>query len=57
MAANNGESYIDYLNKFVDKYNNTYHRSINNIHVGVNHSALNKGIESNKLSLKLVIEP
>ena len=28
MAANNSKSYLPYLNKLVDQYNNTYHHSI-----------------------------
>ena len=28
MAANDRKSYLGYLNKLVDEYNNTYHRSI-----------------------------
>ena len=27
MTANNNQSYISYLNKLVDQYNNTYHHS------------------------------
>ena len=29
MTANDSKSYISYLNKLVDQYNNTYHHSIN----------------------------
>ena len=29
MATNDGKSYLSYLNKLVDQYNNTYHHSIN----------------------------
>ena len=28
MAANDSKSYLSYLNKVVDQYNNTYHHSI-----------------------------
>ena len=28
MTANNSKSYLAYTNKLVNKYNNTYHRSI-----------------------------
>ena len=28
MKANNSKSYFSYLNKLVDQYNRTYHRSI-----------------------------
>ena len=29
MTANDSKSYLPYLNKLVDQYNNTYHHSIN----------------------------
>ena len=29
MAANDSKSYLPYLNKLLDQYNNTYHYSIN----------------------------
>ena len=29
MTANNSKSYLSYVNKLVDQYNNTYHHSIN----------------------------
>ena len=29
MTANDSKSYFPYLNKLVDRYNNTYHHSIN----------------------------
>ena len=28
MTANDSKSYLPYLNKIVDQYNNTYHHSI-----------------------------
>ena len=28
MTVNDSNSYLDYLNKLVDQYNNTYHHSI-----------------------------
>ena len=28
MTANDSKSYLPYLNKLVDQYNNTYHHSI-----------------------------
>ena len=30
MRANDSKSYLSYLNKLVDQYNNTYHHSIAN---------------------------
>ena len=29
MTANDGKSYLSYLNKLIDQYNNTYHSSFN----------------------------
>ena len=29
MTANDSKSYLGYLNKLVDEYNNIYHRNIN----------------------------
>ena len=28
LTANSSKSYLDYLNKLVDPYNNTYHHSV-----------------------------
>ena len=28
LTANSSKSYLDYLNKLIDRYNNTYHHSI-----------------------------
>ena len=30
MTANDSKSYFGYLNKLIEQYNNTYHRSIGN---------------------------
>ena len=30
MTANDSKSYLGYLNKLIDQYNNTYHRSVSN---------------------------
>ena len=29
MTANHSKSYLSYLNKLVDQYNDTYHHSVN----------------------------
>ena len=29
MAANDNKSYLSYLNKLLERYDNTYHQSIN----------------------------
>ena len=40
MTANDRTSYIPYLNKLVDQYNNTYHHSINKKSINANYSTL-----------------
>ena len=40
MTANDGKSYLTYLNKLVDQYNNTYHQSINKKPIDSDYSAL-----------------
>ena len=63
MTANNSKPYLPYLNKFVDKYNNTYHESIRIKKETINsdYSASIENIESNpqapkfKLNDKVII--
>ena len=40
MTANARKSYLPYLNKLVDQYNNTYHHSINKKPINADYSAL-----------------
>ena len=47
MPANNSKSYLGYLNKLVDQYNNTYHHSINKKPINVDYSVLAEKIETN----------
>ena len=47
MAANNSKSYLSYLNKLVDQYNNTYHHSINKKPINADYPALTKKTEEN----------
>ena len=44
MTAND-KSYLSYLNKLVDEYNNTYHYSINKKPINAYYSALTEDIE------------
>ena len=47
MTDNNGtKSYLGYLNKLVDEYNNTYHCSIGKRSIHADYSALTEEIES-----------
>ena len=56
MTANIMKSYLSYLNKFVDQYNNTYHHSTGK--GNGNYSALTEKLRQilELLNLKLVIE-
>ena len=47
MIANDGKSYLPYLNKLVDQYNNTYHCSINKKPINADYSTSTENIESN----------
>ena len=40
IAANDSKSYLSYLNKFVEKYSNTYHRSIGKKPIDADYTAL-----------------
>ena len=50
MAANYSKSYLIYLNKLVDQYNNTYHQSIN-----TDYPALTEKITINLKTLQLKV--
>ena len=39
MTANNSKSYLSYLNKLADQYNNTYNHSINKKPINADYSA------------------
>ena len=45
MAANDIKSYLYYLEKLVDEYNNTYHRSIDKKPIHADYSALSEEVE------------
>ena len=56
--SDDNKSYLGYLNKLVDEYNNSYHCSIDKKPIGANYSVFTE--KSNRvikfLNLKLVIE-
>ena len=54
-TANDNKSYLPYLNKLVDQYNNTYHRSINKRPFKSDYSALTENIESNPKTPKFKV--
>ena len=54
MTANDSKSYLPYLNKLVDQYNNTYH-SIKKKPINADYSALTESIESNPKAPKFKV--
>ena len=55
MATNDSKSYLSYLNKFVNQYNNTYHHSINKKSINADYSALTENIETNPKAPKFKV--
>ena len=47
MTANDTKSFLPYLNKLVDQYNNTYHHSINKTPTDADYSILTETFEKN----------
>ena len=47
MTANDSKSYLSYLNKLVDQYNNTYHHSPKDKTINANYFASTDQIETN----------
>ena len=47
MKANDSTSYLGYLNKLVDEYNNSHHRSIGEKHIDADYYDLTEEIETN----------
>ena len=46
-TANDSKTYLSYLNKMIDQYNNTYHHSINKKPINADYSALTEPNETN----------
>ena len=55
MTTNNGKSYLGYLNKLVDEYNNTYHCSISKKPINADYSSWTEEIETNSRSPKFKV--
>ena len=55
MTPNDSKSYLPYLNKLVDQYNNTYHHSINKKPINADYSASTESIESNPKAPKFKV--
>ena len=47
MKANDSNSYLSYLNKLVDQYNNTYHHSLNGKTINADYFASTDQIATN----------
>ena len=56
MTANDSNSYLNYLNKLIDEYSNTYHRSVGKKPIDADYSALTDKIESNCKAPKFKID-
>ena len=52
MTPNENKTYLPYMNKLVDQYNNTYHHSINKNPINAAYSALTEKIETNSKAPK-----
>ena len=50
MTANNIKPYLRYLNKLLDEYYATYHRSVGKKPIDADHSALTKKLKTNSIS-------
>ena len=55
IISNDSKSYLGYVNKFVDEYNNTYHRCIVKKLIEAHYSALTEKTESIHKALKFKI--
>ena len=55
MTTNDSKSYLPYLNKLVDQYNNTYHHSINKKSINADYSASTENTESNPKAPKFKV--
>ena len=55
MTANDSKSYLSYLNKLIDQYNNTYHSSIGKKPIYIDYPALNTDIESSHKTPKFKV--
>ena len=55
LRAGDSKSYLSYLNKLVDQYNNTYHHSIGKKPANADYSVLIKKIEANPKAPKFTV--
>ena len=55
MTANDSKSYLSYLKKLVDQYNNTYHHSINKKPINPDYSVSTENIKSDAKAPKFKV--
>ena len=55
MTVSDSKSYLSYLNKLVDQYNNTYYHSINKNPIDADYSPLTEIIETNPKAPKFKV--
>ena len=55
MTVNNSKSYLGYLNKLINEYNNTYHNSIGKKPIDADYSALTEGTELSRKAPKFKV--
>ena len=55
ITDNNNKSYLPYLNKLVDQYNDTYHHSFDEKPFNADYSASTENFESNPKAPKLKV--
>ena len=56
VTANDSKSYLSYLNKLVDQYNNTYHHSIGEKPINGGYSSSTENIETNLKAPKFKVK-
>ena len=55
MTSNDNKSYLPYLNKLANQYNNTYHRSINKKPINADYFAFTEKRETNPKAPKFKV--
>ena len=55
MTSKDSKSYLSYLNKLINQYDNTYQYSINLKSINTNYSALTEKVETNPKAPKFKV--
>ena len=55
MTANDSKSYLSYLSKLVDQYNNTFHYSVKKKRINADYPTLTEKIETNLKATKFKV--